>query len=228
MWGDKMGKITDIYKQKATINELKKNIFKCNSDINCLENKRKYYKKWAIIPPAIIVGLIFLSILAFKASAGFADWVSIASIIEPSAPFLGTSLVLSSFFPLYYGVGCRNISKEISKKQKNKECLEEYLSLNEEMLEKLQSKHDLEPTRNSKSTRLDVIKEFCANEKDTLLELYNQGKIGECEKLGFSVDEIIFIKSYLEDLIRLEQNTKNKTKTTSNDITLKRINPKKN
>ena len=40
MWGDKMGKITDIYKQKATIHELKQDIFKYESDIRCLENKK--------------------------------------------------------------------------------------------------------------------------------------------------------------------------------------------
>ena len=227
MWGDKMGKITDIYKQKATIHELKQDIFKYESDIRCLENKRKSYKRWACLPPVIIVSLIALSTLMFKAATGFADWATLATILEPSLPFLGTSLVVSSIFPLYYGVGCYNIGKEISKKQSKKEYLEECLSLNEELLETLENREDLAPQKSdSVKSRMDIIKTFCVNEKDMLLELYNQGKISECERLGFSIDEIIFIKNYLEDLIKLEQNEDRGIETNNQSISLKRTNPK--
>ena len=38
-----MSRMGDIYKQKYSINELNNEIFKCDSNINALENKKKHF-----------------------------------------------------------------------------------------------------------------------------------------------------------------------------------------
>lgn len=220
-----MSKITDIYKQKAVISELNKDIVKYGSDINALKNKKKSCQRWAIIPPVIVTSLIILSSLAFKASTGFADWATLSTIFETSSPFLGISLLVSSAFPVFYGISWHNTNKEIIKKEDRKKYLEECLDINKEILHSLQNTEDLNPTRdNETNPRLDIIKEFCVNEKDMLLELYAQGKLGECSRLGFSVYEILYIKSLLESMTKNE--SENVAISTIKEKSRQRVNPK--
>lgn len=195
-----MSRMGDIYKQKYSINELNNEIAKCDSNINALENKKKHFKKWACLPPIIVGAIALLGIVAFKASTGFADWATLPMIMGAAGPFLGVSLGVSAIFPVFYGYAWYNTNKEVKEKQDKRKYLEECLELNEQMLDSLESESDLTPQKENLASRWDIIREFCINEKDLLLELYNMGKLSECEKLGFSVDEIVYIQNWLEDL----------------------------
>ena len=195
-----MSRIGDIYKQKYSINELNNEIDKCDSNINALKNKKEHFKKWACLPPIIVGAIALLGIIAFKASTGFADWATLPMIMGAAGPFLGVSLGVSAIFPFFYGTAWHKVNKEIKVKEDEKDYLEECLKLNKQMLDSLESESDLTPQKENLTSRWDIIREFCINEKDLLLELYNMGKLGECEKLGFFVDEIVYIQNWLEDL----------------------------
>lgn len=58
-----------------------------------------------------------------------------------------------------------------------------------------------------------------------LLELYKHGRLVECEKLGFSVEEIVFIQNLLESK-RMPDNSLPLDSTIKQGETLKRVNYK--
>ena len=220
-----MSKRLDIYRQKLNINELNNNIAKCNNAINVLENKKKFYKKWAIIPSVLIGGIMFAGCLIFKASTGFADWATFQTIFEASGMVLTFPLFVSVVFPLLYGFNYYNASKSIQQIQKEKAHLEEYLSLNEERLESMEKVYNKDRSLDDDNSRWDVIRKFCDNEEAMLLELYEHGRLGECEKLGFSFEEIVFIQNLLEAK-RMPDNSLPLDSTIKQGETLKRVNYK--
>ena len=75
------------------------------------------------------------------------------------------------------------------------------------------------------NSRWDVIRKFCDNEEAMLLELYKHGRLVECEKLGFSVEEIVFIQNLLESK-RMPDNSLPLDSTIKQGETLKRVNYK--
>lgn len=220
-----MSKRLDIYRQKLNINELNDSIAKCNDAINVLENKKKSYKRWAIIPPVLIGGLTAFSCFIFKAATGFADWATIQTIFESSGLALTLPLGISVIFPVFYGFNYYNASKCVQQKQEEKAHLEECLTFNEKRLEGIEKSYEKDESLEADNSRWDVIRKFCDNEEAMLLELYEHGRLSECEKLGFSIEEIVFIQNLLEAK-RIPNNMILEDNVNKQDESLKRMHPK--
>ncbi|HIS12688.1 MAG TPA: hypothetical protein IAB40_06210 [Candidatus Onthocola stercoravium] len=215
-------KFYGILRQKNNIEELNIQIANCESEIKSQENNKKLFKRWAIIPPVVILTFLLFGSLAIDFWFNGMDGISILTFLETVNLPLLVPLAASIGFPAFYGYQYHEASKKIKDKEAEKERLEEYRNLNEVTLKKLEQEYHesqkLAIEENKNKTQL--LKEFFFCEKDRLIKLYNNGRLGE---LAWPIDDVLYLQGLIEDEINYQESLVN-----NHTNNLSRSNPKMN
>lgn len=214
----------ELMRQRNNSLELDIKIRNCHNDINVSKNKMKSFKKWAIIPPILIMSCLFLGTgLINNIFVGSA--MSIADLFAACKGFLLAPIAVSAGFPAFYGLQYYASREELKKQEQELTKLENFKQMNEKALET--AKKDYDETqdlyRDSESNRRALLEAFYEEEKEKLKELYNSGKFEVFINLGWSVSDIIYLKDLVEEDMRL---VKNRIGELDQGISLTRNKPK--
>ena len=217
-------KFYGIMRQKYNIEELDNKIRNCENGIQVANNKKKIYKKWAIIPPIVIMASMLLGEIAINIWFNNMEGINLLTLFDASKISLLVPVIVSVGFPIFYGMQYYSEDQSLKNLNSQKNKLEEYRKLNAITLKRLEKEY-----RESQKTILEenidsskILNEFFNSEKERLIELYSMGRLSDFERLGWPIEDIV----YLQSLIESEINYRNSHVQTA-EMNLRREKPKK-
>lgn len=206
-------KFYGIMRQRNNVEELDRKIRDYNSKINVAKNKMKLFKKWAIIPPIVILAFLVLGTEVIN-NIFMGSTISLVDMLAICKETVLIPLILSVGFPVFYGLQYYAENENLKKMQNELVKLENFRQINERSLEVLEkdfektecSEETLSNTKSYESNRRAILEEFYACEKEKLKHLYDIGKLGSFVSWGWSVSDVVYLQSLIEEEIKRGEN----------------------